>query len=86
MNCHVYIHTHTNTIHTQLISLRSELQQGECEAEERRVRLEASLRQTKEQLVQAKAAQELQARQAENAIEDFKAQVLVSVLFFYVAK
>ena len=37
--------------------------------------MEASLRQAKEQLVQAKAAQELQARQAENAIQDFKAQV-----------
>ena len=69
-----HTHTHSHT-HCQLISLRTELKQGECEAEERRERLEASLRQAKEQLVQARAAQELQARQAENAIEDFKAQV-----------
>ena len=44
------------------------------------MRLEASLRQTMEQLVQARAAQELQARQAENTIEDFKAQVTFFML------
>ena len=64
--------------HCQLISLRTELQQCECEAGEQRARLEASLRQAKEQLVQARAAQELQARQAENAIQDFKAQVHIT--------
>ena len=67
--------------HYQLISLRAELQQCECEAGEQRTRLEASLRQTKEQLVQARAAQELQARQAENAIQDFKAQVHITYMY-----
>ena len=51
------------------------MQQGEYQAEQQRVRLEASLRESREQLAQAKASQELQARQAENTIEDFKAQV-----------
>ena len=68
------MHTHSHT-HRQLIALRIELKQGECQAEEQQLRLETSLRQAKEKLVQTKAAQELQARQAENAIEDFKAQV-----------
>ncbi len=43
------------------------------------MRLEVSLRQTKEQLIQAKASQELQTRQAENTIKDFKAQVHVYI-------
>ena len=51
------------------------MKQGEYQAQEQQMRLEALLRQTKEQLVQAKTSQELQARQAEDTIEDFKAQV-----------
>lgn len=55
----------------------------ESAAEEKQLRLEVLLRETKEQLEKtreqlskAKASQELQARQAENTIEDFKAQVM----------
>ena len=55
----------------------------ESAAEEKQLRLEVSLRETKEQLEKtreqlskAKASQEVQARQAENTIEDFKAQVM----------
>ena len=58
-----------------MISLRTELKAVEGEAEEKRVKLEASLSEAREQLIQAKASSELQARQAEKTIEDFKAQV-----------